>query len=200
MALPEKIRVKLNSEEAAFVSITPVVVRDMPLRDLVELMLGVTGKDVSRIHELLLRGTLVSGASRFRWNGWDADRENLEAMLATFPDPDPGRAFSAEHCIRVVLCGPGLRLDLAREAAAKRRFLRKENFWDILVKSALHEPLDYLKYSYKDRADLYRLNVSLPLAARIRASAGLLTYSSMAATLRKAALETLTFFVERPLT
>ena len=55
------------------ISITPVVVREMPLRELVEYMLGVTGKDEARIRELLLRGTLVSGASRFRWAGWEAD-------------------------------------------------------------------------------------------------------------------------------
>ena len=73
MALPPTVRVKLSSEAAESISITPVVVQEMPVRELVEYMLGVTGKDEARIRELLLRGSLVSGASRFRWAGWDAD-------------------------------------------------------------------------------------------------------------------------------
>ena len=73
MALPPTVRVKLSSEAAESISITPVVVQEMPVRELVEYMLGVTGKDEARIRELLLRGSLVSGASRFRWTGWDVD-------------------------------------------------------------------------------------------------------------------------------
>ena len=73
MALPRRVRVKLSSEAAESISITPVVVQEMPVRELVEHMLGVTGKDEARIRELLLRGTLVSGASRFRWAGWEAE-------------------------------------------------------------------------------------------------------------------------------
>ena len=67
MPLPSSIRVKLSSEAAESISITPVVLRDIPIRELIEHMIGITGKDEARVHELLLRGTLVSGASRFRW-------------------------------------------------------------------------------------------------------------------------------------
>jgi len=72
MPLPEKIRVKLSSEAAESIALTPVVVQEMALRELIEHVLGVTGKDEARIRDLLLRGTLVSGASRFRWPGWEA--------------------------------------------------------------------------------------------------------------------------------
>src|SRR2546430_12807912 len=99
MPLPETVRVKLSSEAAESISITPVVVRDIPVRELIEHMLGITGKDEPRLHDLLLRGTLVSGASRFRWTGWDADREAIREVLNSFPDPDPGRRFKAELCI-----------------------------------------------------------------------------------------------------
>ena len=70
MALPPTVRVKLSSEAAESISLTPVIVQEMPLRELIEYMLGVAGKDEGRIRELLLRGTIVSGASRFRWSGW----------------------------------------------------------------------------------------------------------------------------------
>ena len=79
MSLPPTVRVKLSSEAAESISITPVVVQEMPVRELVEYMMGVTGKDEARIAELLLRGSLVSGASRFRWVGWEAAREDLRA-------------------------------------------------------------------------------------------------------------------------
>jgi len=78
MALPETIRVKLSTEAVGAISITPVVVEDIPLRDLVGRMLGLTGKDAARVRELLLRGTLVSGASRFRWKGFDAAVTGIE--------------------------------------------------------------------------------------------------------------------------
>ena len=81
MALPPTVRVKLSSEAAESISITPVVVQEMPVGELVEYMLGVTGKDEARIRELLLRGSLVSGASRFRWTGWDAGLENLREQV-----------------------------------------------------------------------------------------------------------------------
>src|SRR5438445_12044335 len=93
MPLPDSVRVKLSSEVADSISITPVVVQNIPIRELVEHMLGVTGKDTPRLHELLLRGTLVSGASRFRWSGWAADHTDIEALLTTFPDRDPLRPF-----------------------------------------------------------------------------------------------------------
>src|SRR5436190_13526074 len=119
-ALPETIRVKLSSEAADYVSITPVLVQELPLRELVGHMLGVTGKDTTRIHELLLRGTLVSGASRFRWTGWDADLEAIQSALMTFPDPDPRRPFSPERCVRAALRAPGRRIEIAREIGQRK--------------------------------------------------------------------------------
>src|SRR5207244_2792838 len=115
MPLPDTVRVKLSSEAAESISITPVVLRDVPIRELVEHMLGVTGKDTPRLHELLLRGTLVSGASRFRWSGWDADPADIEGMLTTFPDRDPQRPFASELCIRATLRGAGRRIEIPRE-------------------------------------------------------------------------------------
>src|ERR1035441_8425425 len=107
MALPQTVRVKLSSEEAGAISITPVVVQELPVRDLLEHLLGVTGKDEPRIREVLRRGTLVSGASRFRWTGWEADAEGVTELLAGFPDADPSRPFAAGRCVRAVLRGGG---------------------------------------------------------------------------------------------
>src|SRR5881227_2028449 len=113
--LPETVRVKLSSEAAESITLTPVVVQELPVRELIEHMLGVTGKDETRIREILLRGTLVSGASRFRWAGWEADPAGLREMLATFPDPEPDRPYSAERCFRAILRGGRVPIDLPRE-------------------------------------------------------------------------------------
>ena len=129
----------------------------MPLRELVELMLGLTGKDAGRVRELLLRGTLVSGGSRFRWTGWDAEIAALESLLATFPNPEPKRAFSAERTICAVLKGPGCRIEVTREAGAPRRFLHGRSFWTVLMELAAAGAPRYIEYSYKHGADCYRL-------------------------------------------
>ena len=77
------------------------------MRELVEHMLGVAGKDEPRIREMLLRGTLVSGASRFRWTGWEAEPESLRALLATFPDAEPGAALRREPLRAGRACAAG---------------------------------------------------------------------------------------------
>src|SRR5436853_5095387 len=125
MALPDRIRVKLSSEAAEGISITPVVARDMPLRELVEHMLGVTGKDEGRVRELLLRGTLVSGASRFRWAGWEADPQALLDLLGTFPDPEPMRPFNPQRCVRALLRGGRQAIEIPRAAGMRKPFLKR---------------------------------------------------------------------------
>ena len=120
MSLPATIRVKLSSEAAEGISITRVVVQDLAVRELIEHMLGLTGKDEARIHELLLRGSLVSGASRFRWTGWDADPAAIRELLATLPGDDPTRAFSATRCVRAVLRGARQAIDIPRAAGARK--------------------------------------------------------------------------------
>ena len=197
MALPETIRVKISSEAAEFISITPVVVRQMPARELIEAMLGVTGKDAARVHELLLRGSMVAGASRFRWDGWDADRTAIEAVLSTFPDPDPGRGFTRAWCVRAVLKSRGARIEISREAGSERRLFRHRSFWDGLMEFAESSSPRYAGYSYKDRADHYALDLAPSDLARIRQHAGALRYSSLEAQIRTALIDSLELYVER---
>lgn len=197
MALPATVRVRLSPEEAGYVSLRPVVVQDMPLRELVDLMLGVTGKNAERICELLRRGALVSGASRFRWSGWEADPADIAALLATFPDAEPARPFTRERCTRVVLYGPACRIAISREAGLRRRFFQKVSFWELLMNLAAGGALEYLDYSYKERADCYRLKLSPAAAATLRNSGNLLRYSSLANQIRSAVVEHIEFYVGR---
>ena len=197
MSLPATVRVKLSSEAAEGISITRVVVQDLAVRELVEHMLGITGKDEARIRELLLRGTLVTGASRFRWTGWNADAASLRELLATFPDGDPARPFAPASCVRAVLRGGRQAIPIPREAGARKPLLRKGSFWDLLMETAAAGPLRYLHYSYKDRADCYRLDPSPASAEKLRAAAALVRYSTLREQIRAAGFVWVELYVER---
>ncbi|HEX8985561.1 MAG TPA: hypothetical protein VF767_09020 [Bryobacteraceae bacterium] len=197
MELPQTIRVKISSEAAEFISLTPVVVREMPLRELIETLLGSAGKSPERIEGMLRSGSFVSGGSRFRWEGFTAGRAAMEAILATFPDPDPGRAFSAAACLRAILRGPGARIEIERQAAREHRLFRKSCFWDGLMSLAQAAGTRYCGYSYRDRADRYELSLTPADASALRASAGLLRYSTLEAQVSRAHLDRIELFVER---
>lgn len=197
MALPETIRVKISSEAAEFISITPVVVREMPARELIEAMLGVTGKDAARVREIFRRGSLVQGASRFRWETLDADPAAIESVLATFPDPDPARPFTPALCLRAVLKGPNTRIDIPRQAGSERRLFRKRSFWHVLMELAEAATPRYLGYSYRERADHYTFAVAPADAVRLCQSAGTIRYSGLEAQVRRTRLDSIELYVER---
>jgi len=197
MPLPESVRVKLSSEAADSISITPGVVSALPMRALIEHMLGVTGKDSARLHELLLRGTLVSGASRFRWAGWDADREAIQRELSTFPDPDPRRPFSPERCVRADLRAPGRRIEIPREAGQRKPLFRRASFWDTLMSVVASSETRYVDYSYRERADCYAAALSLAGLERLREDAALVKYTTLQQQIRQINLESVDLFVTR---
>ena len=197
MALPPIVRVKLSSEAAESISITPVVVREMPVRELVEYMLGVTGKDEARIRGLLLRGSLVSGASRFRWTGWDAGLENLRELLATFPDPDPSRQFAATNCMRATLRGGRQPIEIAREAGVRKGLFQRESFWDALMKVISGAAPAYAGYSYRERADRYLREFTHAELGQLRAASGLVRYTILSDQIRTLAFTQAELYVKR---
>ena len=197
MALPATIRVKLSSEAAESISITPVVLQDMPIRDLVEYMLGVTGKDGARIRELLLRGSLVSGASRFRWSGWDAAPQDVRELLATFPDPDPARRFVWENCIRAVLRGGRQPIEVAREAGSRKGLFQRQSFWDVLMKVTVLVAPGYAGYSYRERCDRYVRDFSREELEQIRNASGLIRYTILSDQIRSAAFHQAELYLKR---
>ncbi len=187
MALPNTVRVKLSSEAAEAISLTPVVVQELPIRDLVEQVIALTGKDEARICELLHRGSLVSGASRFRWAGWQQDPESLRELLATFPDPDPTRPFAAAACLKVVLRGVRSAIEIPREAVARKTLFQRETFWEQLMAVVGSGAIAYAGYSYRDRADRYTRAIAPPEMERIRAAADSVKYSTLRDQIRTSA-------------
>lgn len=196
MSLPAHVRVKLSSEAAGMIAITPVVIQEMALRDLLEHVLVSTGgKHPERIGETLRRGTLVSGATRLRWEGFDAEIETLSALLEQFPDSDPARPFRMEGCRGILFLGAVVRLELPRTAAERRRFLRRRSFWDA-VREMLAAP-QYECYSYREKADVYGVGLTREQGQRLREAASLLTYPSLARQLAASSFDRLQLFVVR---
>jgi hypothetical protein len=197
MALPPTVRVKLSSEAAESIAMTPVVVQELPIRELIGHMLAITGKDPARMKEILLRGTLVSGASRFRWAGWSADDDALSEILATFPDPDPARTFDSSRCARLVLRGGRQPIEIPREAAARKGVFQRETFWDVLMRIVPAAPLAYAGYSYRDGADRFTRDLTVEESNRLRAAAAALKYSTLRDQLHTVAFTSVEVFATR---
>ncbi len=158
---------------------TPVVARDMAVTDLVELMLDATGKDIVRLGDLLRRGSMVSGGSRYRWTGLEASAEALKEAVAKFPDPEPERPFKPERCYQVRLEGPALKKIVPAEALQRKRFFRRRSFWEVLVEAAAENGVRYSGYSYGERADRYELRIPASRQNEIESAASLLRYSTL---------------------
>lgn len=197
VGLPETVHVRISSEDAGYISFAPVVARDIPARELVESMLGIAGRDAARIAELLARGSIVSGPSRMRWEGFRASPEDVAALLETLPGPDPTRPFDPSQAVSAVLRGPGMSIEIGREAGSRRRAFHRRSFWDALLEAAVPEQARYADYSYKDRADRFTVPLSSDAAARLRNSANLLSYSAIEGALRRTPVHDIEFLVPR---
>ena len=197
MALPDIVPTKISSEAAGYVNITPVAQREMPLAELVEQILGVTGKDSRRIREILSRGSFVAGSARYRWPPIEAVEGELHSLLEGFPDPEPGRSFEAAKCRSVTLKVRRGILELTREAASERRWFKKQSFWEILIPALEACSPSYLRYSYSDRADVYGAPLSIATIGRLQACAGLLKYAGLARQLEYLETESAELLVER---
>ena len=177
MPLPETIPVRYTEEEAGYVTVRPLVRQTfLKLDELLDMILSVAGKDAARVRQLLHSGTVASHHFyRYSWAGFDADETELAAALARFPDADPSRPFAASKCTNAVFDDAGANprhlLDLDRESASKRRLFLGKSFWESLLKIAEEEKPAYQKYSYRRRADLYRLDLDAENAARIEDAA-----------------------------
>jgi len=197
LPLPETIRTKITSEAAGYISLTPVEQRDIPLAELLERILALTGKNPGRIREILERGSLISGPARYRWQGIETGKAELDAVLARFPDADPGRVFDPLHCRLAILRSQRGLLEIPREVASQRRMLKRQSFWDVLLPAVATSSLRYERYSYADRADVYTASVTHDTAALLRAHAALLKYSTLAQQLQAMEIEKAELIVER---
>jgi hypothetical protein len=186
--LPETIPVRYTEEEAGYVTVRPLVRQTFHLDELLDMILSVAGKDVTRIRQLLHSGTVVYHFYRYSWAGIDASEAELAAALAHFPDADPSRPFAPSQCTNAIFDGAGANpkhlLDLDRATASKRRLFRGKNFWERLLEIAAEENPAYQEYSYRRRADLYRLDLDAESISRIAEAANRLATGKLRSALR----------------
>jgi hypothetical protein len=187
MPLPETIPIRYTDEEAGYVTVRPIVRQTFKLDELLDMVLSVAGKNLTRVRQLLHSGTVVYHFYRYTWTGFDVDEGELAAALARFPDADPARPFAPDHCTVAILESGGLNprniLELPRTVASKRRMFRGQSFWDRLLEIAVHENLRYHRYSYGRRADLYRLDLDGENVLEIAQAAERLAPRNLRATL-----------------
>ena len=163
MPLPESIAVTYTEEDAGYVDVQPVIKQSFQLRELLDLVLSVTGKDSARIQQILRAGTVVYHFYRYRWIGFETAAGEVDTLLAHFPSDDPSRPFRAEDCNAVVLesIAPlGRQVHISKEAGERKRFFRSGNFWKALLATTTKVNPKYLKYSYSLRADLFQTEIT----------------------------------------
>jgi hypothetical protein len=170
--LPETIPVRFTEEEAEYVSIRPVRRQIFKLRELVDMILSVTGRDLPRVQQILRTGTIVYHFYRYWWQGFEADPAELAAVLAEFPSDDPTGAFSADACVTIVLessmkTRPSI--DVNKKDADYKSLFASRSFWDCLLALAeVPQETKYGGYSFARRADLYRVELSVEQAASLQ--------------------------------
>lgn len=86
------VTVKTSSEATDNVNLAQVLQHKMPLRELVELMLPITGRDFARIQTRLHSGSLVRRTVRYRWEPLTITGEELAALLGQMHDRSAGTA------------------------------------------------------------------------------------------------------------
>jgi len=179
MPLPNQIPVRYTEEDAGFISVRPVIKQIFQLRELVDMVVSVAGKDAARVQQIFRTGSVVYNGYRYWWEGLPAEREEVEQLLVPFPDDDPSRPFDPETATGVLLeIGGGAQrtvVEITRQDAAQKKLFAKHSPWDVLTNFASGKSLRYEKYAHARRADLFRLSLPFdqaqPLLAAILAAA-----------------------------
>jgi hypothetical protein len=169
MPLPETIAMRFTEEDAGYVTVRPVVKQTFRLAELADMVLSVTGKNASRVQQIFRAGTVVYNGYRYWWDGFASHEDEITELLAQFPDDDPARVFNPAEVTAVSLeIGGGTQRSLvgiARHEASSKKVFRTRSPWEILLRAAQDSTSRYEKYSYAERADVYRIHFSFETAA-----------------------------------
>ncbi len=162
---------RFTEDDAGYVTVRPVVKQTFRLPELADMVVSVTGKNAVRVQQIFRAGTVVYNGYRYWWDGFASKEDEVAGLLAIFPDDDPARLFNPAKVTAVSLeIGGGTQRSLVgivrREASAKKLF-RTRSPWEILLKAAQYSTPRYEKYSYAERADVYRVHLSFEMGASL---------------------------------
>ncbi|MCC6262638.1 MAG: hypothetical protein IT169_03600 [Bryobacterales bacterium] len=190
------VRIRVSSEDAGAISLSPVQHRETPLVELVTWIVSVTGKDAPRIEEILKRGSFVLGLSRMRWEAAD-DTGCLPEVLDMLPDDWPERPLD-EGKIREIEVSAGTRkVAIPGEVARARRWFRAESFLARWLASGVLPQPRYERYDYREQADRFRAVIPMGAIAPFREVVDLLPSSALRGALRAHAPTAITMLVPR---
>jgi hypothetical protein len=161
--LPETIPVRYTEEEAGDITIRAVKRQTFRMRELVDMILRVTGRDEPRLHQILRSGTLVYHFYRYWWQGFDPDSSSLAELLAEFPADDPQRIFDEAACSVIILdpATQGRRaIEIERGESGRKPLFAARSFWDCLLAHTKHPSLTYANYSFDRSGDLYHVTLA----------------------------------------
>lgn len=197
----QTIAVKFSEDLAQYAEIRSVRHQPMTLHELVGLVLATTGKQPARLQEILRRGTCTYNIYRYWWEGLELDAATLAGILGEFPDPEPVRAFCAEACAWILLVSADEptphTLLLERGLASRRRWLRRQSFWDALLALAKAKAPAYRDYSYYHRGDIYACTLDARDLEQLEAGAARLASRGLRQQLARAAWRELQLFCPR---
>jgi hypothetical protein len=187
VSLPETIPVRFTEEEAEYVSIRPVRKQIFKLRELVDMVLCVCGRDLPRVQQILRTGTVVFHFYRYWWQGFETDAAELSAVLAEFPADDPSRVFRSDECTMIVLesAVKGRQsVEVKRADADRKSLFASRSFGECLLALAEgSQEINYGGYSFARRADLFRVELNAEQNARLQLDAGKFASRAMRGTI-----------------
>ena len=162
---------RFTEEDAGYVTVRPVVKQTFRLAELADMVVSVTGKNVSRVQQIFRSGTVVYNGYRYWWEGFASNENEVAALVAAFPDDDPARLFNPSHVTAAFLeIGGGAQRSLVgitRDEGSARKLFHKRSPWEVLLAAAEAAAPRYEKYSHADRADIYRIHLSPGNAASL---------------------------------
>jgi hypothetical protein len=174
MPLPDTIPLRYTEEDAGYMSVRPVVKQTFRLHELVDLVVSVVGKDAGRVQQIFRSGTVVYYGYRYWWEALVPALAEIEALLISFPDDDPSRAFVPEEAIGVLFeMGGGTQRaisEISQQDASLKKLFARQSPWDALLTFAAAHPARYEKYDHARKADLFRISLPFDQAQQLLAA------------------------------